>query len=132
MNTPIQEMINKAYQALNQSYAPYSKFNVAACIQGKSGTLYTGINVENASYGLTICAEASAICNMVTAGEQSIQSIVVLASNNLICPPCGACRQRIHEFADETTLIHLCDKEKVLVTRTMTELLPVAFDFNPE
>jgi cytidine deaminase len=128
----INKMITKAHNALDNAYAPYSKFKVACCIQTSNGTLFTGVNVENASYGLTLCAEAAAISNMVSAGEQHISHMVVLASSNTICPPCGACRQRIHEFSDENTMIHMCDQENVLVSSSIVELLPVAFEFNPE
>ncbi len=92
---------------------------------------YHGINVENSSYGLTTCAETAAITAMATAGEQLIKSIVILAGNNLLCPPCGACRQRIHEFSLPTTRIYLCNKETVLQELTIDELLPLAFDFKP-
>lgn len=128
----INEMITKAHNALDNAYAPYSKFKVACCIQTTNGSLYTGVNVENGSYGLTLCAEAAAISNMVSAGEQHISHMVILASSNAICPPCGACRQRIHEFSDENTMIHMCDHENVLVSSSINELLPVAFEFNPE
>ncbi len=125
------QMISKAHQALSFSYAPYSKFTVAACICTDKDNLYTGVNVENSSYGLTACAESSAICNMVSAGEQQIKSMVILAGNNQLCPPCGACRQRIHEFSTPETLINLCDKDSILRSMTLKELLPLAFDFNP-
>lgn len=119
----INKMITKAHNALDNAYAPYSKFKVACCIQTSNGTLFTGVNVENGSYGLTLCAEAAAISNMVSAGEQHISHMVVLASSNMICPPCGACRQRIHEFSDENTMIHMCDRENVLVSSSIVELL---------
>ena len=131
MNENITQMIAAAVNVLPNAYAPYSKFQVACCICTDKGTLYTGVNVENGSYGLTCCAETSAICKMITAGEQHIESIVVLAGNNLLCSPCGACRQRIHEFAAPETKIHLCDKTSVLHTFTLNEFLPLAFDFNP-
>lgn len=131
MNQIITKMIAEAVKVLPNAYAPYSKFLVACCVCSDTDVLYTGVNVENSSYGLTCCAETSAICKMVTAGEQRIKSVVVLAGNNLLCSPCGACRQRIHEFATPDTQIHLCDKDSVLRTLTLDELLPLAFDFNP-
>lgn len=123
------QMITNAHQALARAYAPYSGYRVASTIQTTNGNFYTGVNVENGSYGLTICAEASAICQMVSAGDQHIKNIVILAENNLLCPPCGACRQRIHEFADENTQIHLCNKDSIFHTLTLDQLLPTAFDF---
>jgi cytidine deaminase len=125
----IKQMIQKASDALANAYAPYSHFHVASCICTDSNHLYTGVNIENASYGLTLCAEACAICAMVSQGEQGIKSMVILSGNNELCSPCGACRQRIHEFSTKETLIHLCNKDSVLKTLTIDELLPLAFDF---
>lgn len=132
MDPVIANMISKAHNALAYAYAPYSKFTVACCICTDKNNLYTGINVENGSYGLTLCAESSAIAAMVTAGEQHIKSMVVLAGTNTLCPPCGACRQRIHEFSTPDTMIHLCNKETIIQSLALKELLPLAFDFNPE
>lgn len=122
-------MIEEAHNALVHAYAPYSKFRVAACICTNEDKLYTGINVENSSYGLTVCAETSAICTMVTSGGQKIKSMVILSGNNLLCSPCGACRQRMHEFSTPETIIHLCNKDKIFRSMTIDELLPLAFDF---
>ncbi|RUR12295.1 cytidine deaminase [Legionella sp. km772] len=131
MDKIITKMIANAHSALANAYAPYSKFTVAACICTDKGNLYTGVNVENGSYGLTSCAEASAICTMVSSGEQRIKSVVVLAGNNKLCPPCGSCRQKIYEFSSPETLIYLCDKNSILRSIRIDELLPLAFDFKP-
>lgn len=131
MDTIITKMIANAHSALAHAYAPYSKFTVAACICTDKDTLYTGVNVENGAYGLTTCAEASAICTMVGSGQQRIKSIVVLAGNNQLCPPCGACRQRIYEFSTPETLVHLCDKDSIIQSICIDELLPLAFHFKP-
>ncbi len=131
MDKIITKMISSAHSALSNAYAPYSKFTVASCICTDKGNLYTGVNVENGSYGLTSCAEASAICNMVTSGEKHIKSIVVLAGSNQLCPPCGSCRQKIHEFSTPETLVYLCNKETILRSIRIDELLPLAFDFKP-
>jgi len=131
MSNIIEQMIDHAHKALPSAYAPYSKFKVASCICTDQNNLYTGVNVENGSYGLTTCAEQSAICNMILEGEQRIKSIVVMSENNLLCPPCGACRQRIHEFSTPETIVHLCNATSVLQSLTIDELLPLAFDFNP-
>ncbi|KTC78665.1 cytidine deaminase [Legionella cincinnatiensis] len=131
MDPTITKMISSAYKALTHSYSPYSKFSVASCICTDKDTLYTGVNVENSSYGLSTCAEASAISAMISAGEKNIKSIVVLAGTNLLCPPCGACRQRIYEFSTTDTIVHLCSKDSILRSIKMSELLPLAFDFNP-
>ena len=121
-------MIKEAYAHLQNAHAPYSGFSVASCICSDNGNLYTGVNIENQSYGLTICAERSAICQMVAAGDKKISAVVIMAGNNLLCPPCGACRQVIKEFANNNTKIYLCDNEKILRSCTMDELLPLAFN----
>lgn len=129
MDPTIATMISKAYKTLSNSYSPYSKFSVASCICTDKNNLHTGVNVENSSYGLTVCAETSAICSMISSGERRIKSLVVLAGTNLLCSPCGACRQRIYEFSTPDTLIYLCNKDSILRSITMNELLPLAFDF---
>ncbi len=125
------QMIRKAHAALTSSYSPYSKFAVACCIATDKDILFTGVNVENAAYGLTICAETSAICHMITEGYRDIKSMVIMNNQNTICPPCGACRQRIHEFAKTDTIIYLADQEKILITTTISALLPLAFNLSP-
>jgi len=131
MDKLITKMIFNAYSALPNAYAPYSKFTVAACICTDKDNLYTGVNVENGSYGLTTCAEASAICSMVSSGEQHIKSIVVLAGSSQLCPPCGSCRQKIYEFSTPQTIVHLCNKDSILRSIPINELLPLAFHFKP-
>lgn len=130
MDSITAKMISKAHAALAHSYAPYSKFKVACCIRTDKDNLYTGINVENSSYGLTLCAETSAIAAMVTAGEHHIKSLVVLAGTNELCSPCGGCRQRIYEFSAPDTMIHLCNKDSILRSVSIQEILPLAFDFD--
>lgn len=132
MDKTVIKMIHAASLAIKNSYSPYSKFQVSACISTPKNHLYLGVNVENGSYGLCMCAEASAIASMVTAGEQSIDQIVIMAGTNLLCPPCGACRQRIYEFSHPDTLVHLCSKDTILRTLKVSELLPLAFDFKDE
>lgn len=124
-------MISKAHAVLKNAYAPYSHFSVAACIRTDKDNLYTGVNVENASYGLTVCAESSAISTMISAGEKTIKSVVVMAGTDELCPPCGSCRQKLHEFSNANTLIHLCGKDRIIQSKTIDELLPLAFIFKP-
>lgn len=124
-------MIKHAKQALSCAYAPYSNYHVASCLCSDDGSLYTGVNVENASYGLSICAESAAICQMVIAGRQKITSLVVMNGMNTLCPPCGACRQRIVEFSTPDTVIHLCNQHTILKSISIDELLPYAFRFKP-
>lgn len=124
-------MISKAKAVLPNAYAPYSNYHVAACICCDDDSFYTGVNVENASYGLTICAESAAICQMITAGKKKIKSLVVLNGTNSLCPPCGACRQKIAEFSTAETMIHLCNHHSLIKSITIDELLPIAFKFKP-
>ncbi|CAM2875156.1 cytidine deaminase [Legionella worsleiensis] len=131
MDNLVSQMIHDAHESLKNAYAPYSKYHVGCCICTIDDKLYTGVNVENGSYGLTICAEGSAICNMITAGDRLIKKVVILSSDNLLCPPCGACRQRIHEFSTPDTMIYLCNKDSILCEMTINELIPLAFDIKP-
>lgn len=131
LNNLIERMISHASNALQHAYAPYSHYCVGACICCEDDSLHTGVNVENSSYGLTICAESSAICKMASEGKHTIKSIVILAKNNQLCAPCGACRQRIYEFSIPETQIYLCNQQTVLKTTTINELLPLAFHLNP-
>lgn len=127
MDSKIDLMIKNAVNALKNAYAPYSHFCVGACICSSSGNLYTGVNIENSSYGLTLCAESSAIAQMISAGEKIIDSIVILASSNQLCSPCGACRQRIFEFSTSQTQVLLCNHQHILERKSIDELLPLGF-----
>ncbi len=127
MNDLTTLMINNAQQALKHAYAPYSNYTVASCICSEDDVLFTGVNVENSSYGLTVCAEISAIAQMVATGRRHIKSLVILAGNNELCSPCGACRQCIQEFSSPDTPVYLCNDKTVLKTMTISELLPMAF-----
>lgn len=125
--TSIQSLIAAAAAARANAYAPYSRFAVGAAIRADDGHLYAGANVENAAYPQGQCAEASAIGAMISAGGKRIGEMVVLADGDALCAPCGGCRQRIREFADAATQIHLCSPEGVRRTVTLGELLPLAF-----
>lgn len=127
----IKHMIDKAVSVLKNSHSPYSHFAVASCISTDTGEIFTGVNVENVAFSLTLCAETSALASMVTAGFTRIDSIVILSSNEALCSPCGACRQRIAEFSTKDTRIYLCNKTNILHTCSIDELLPMAFTFKP-
>lgn len=127
MDSKTQFMIEKAVSTLTFAYAPYSNFSVSACICTDTGQFFSGVNVENSSYGMTICAESSAICQMITAGHKKIERIVVLAGSAQLCSPCGACRQRIFEFSMPNTMVYLCDHTSILKKMTIHELLPLGF-----
>jgi cytidine deaminase len=121
------DMLTLARIFRSRAYAPYSKFQVAAVIRGANGKLYGGCNVENAAYPVGNCAEASAIAAMVGDGETKIVEVLVMGPKGLLCTPCGACRQRIREFAADTVKIHLADPKAVKKTVTLGKLLPMSF-----
>jgi cytidine deaminase len=120
-------MLGLARQALAQAHAPYSRFRVGACIRAASGRLYQGCNVENSSFPVTQCAEATAIGAMVVAGDRSIVEVLVATEGPELCPPCGRCRQQLAEFARPDVPVHLAGPEGVRRTVTLGELLPLAF-----
>ena len=120
------KLIAAAQAARRKAYAPYSKFHVGAALLSKSGKVYTGCNVENASYGLTICAERVAITKAVSEGHRQFQAIAVIAPSTSLSP-CGACRQVLAEFGE---LVVVCaDSRNTAKFRLylLSELLPHAF-----
>lgn len=120
-------LLEAAKAAMAQAYAPYSKFQVGAAILAENGRIYSGCNVENAAYPQGSCAEAGAIAAMVRDGGRKIREIAVIGAGTALCTPCGGCRQRIREFADAETRIHVCDANGVRRSFTCEELLPVSF-----
>lgn len=115
-----------ARDAASRAYAPYSKFHVGAAVLTGSGAVFTGCNVENASYGLCNCAERTAIFSAIAAGEKTVSCVVVYTPTPRPTPPCGACRQVINEFGPEALVISLCEGQERIETTTAT-LLPAAF-----
>lgn len=126
------DLYEAAKAAMRNAYAPYSDFPVGAAVRAPSGKIYAGCNVENASYPEGWCAETSAIAQMVSAGERTIVEIAVVAERAARVPPCGGCRQRIKEFGDADTPIHLCDDHGIVETFTLGDLLPHGFGFDEE
>ncbi len=122
------ELFDAALAVRRNAYVPYSKFAVGAAIRGTDGKIYVGCNVENVSYPCGTCAEAGAIAAMNAGGCQKIREIVVVASGSRLISPCGACLQRILEFSDAATLVHLADLNGVKKTLKIADLLPVSFD----
>ena len=114
------------------SYCPYSKFQVGAAVLSNTGDIYAGCNVENASYGLTICAERNAIVQMVAKAQHQIQTLVIYTPTEVPTAPCGACRQVIYEFGPDARIVSICDGPERIDT-TLSKLLPLAFGLkNPE
>lgn len=117
--------VARAVQA--NAHVPYSHFPVGAALRTDTGAVFAGCNVENAAYPQGVCAEASAISAMVSAGERVIRAIVTVCDGDLLATPCGGCRQKIREFADADTMIHAAGPDGVRTSYTMDELLPDSF-----
>jgi cytidine deaminase len=128
MNNPdLDRLYAAATTARANAYAPYSGYKVGAALLAEEGGIHAGCNTENAAYPVGTCAEAGAISSMAAAGGRRIAVILILANGAELVTPCGACRQRIREFATETTPIHLADPSGIRRTLTLGELLPHAF-----
>lgn len=121
-------LFNQALNARQNAYAPYSHFAVGAAVLSANGKIYAGCNVENISYPCGTCAEAGAIAAMNADGGRLIKDIVVVADGDSLISPCGACLQRIFEFADAETTVHLSDLTGIKQSLKITELLPVSFN----
>ncbi len=124
----VDTLLATAREALENAYAPYSKIRVAAALLLEDGMVVTGVNVENASLGLTICAERSAIVSAVSLGKRQVKAIAITTSELKPMSPCGACRQVLAEFssADTTVILDSGEGQQPLIY-TLSELLPVAF-----
>jgi cytidine deaminase len=118
-------LVQAARAAQAKAYAPYSNFRVGAALESDSGDVFVGCNVENASYGLTICAERAAVCAAVSAGARRFRRAVVVTDSDPPAAPCGACRQVLPEFGTELRVEAIGPRGSV--AWTMAELLPAAF-----
>jgi cytidine deaminase len=127
MTQDLESLIEQTIKAFENAYAPFSKFRVGATVVTKSGKIYTGCNIESASYGLTVCAERVAIWKAVSEGEREFAMVCVVADTEELTPPCGVCRQIIWEFCEDIPIVfaNLHGKYEVL---QMKDLLPRAFD----
>jgi len=123
----LEKLIEAAGNVREKAYAPFSEFKVGAAVETKEGKIYTGCNVESASYGLTVCAERVAIWKAVSEGEKEFTKVAVVADTEELTPPCGVCRQIIWEFCGDVPVTFANLKGKV-ETVQMKELLPRAFD----
>ena len=121
----LQKLIQAAIEMRKQSYSPYSNFAVGAAVLSDDGYVYGGCNIENASYGLTNCAERTAIFNAVSDGKRNISAIAIVADTDRPCSPCGACRQVIGEF--KIPCIIMANLKGEYKTVTLEELLPFSF-----
>lgn len=123
------ELIELAFKAQKNSYAPYSNFHVGACVLCKDGKYFFGANIENASYGAAMCAERNAIFGAYSNGyrKDDIEALAIVSDGFRIAAPCGICRQVLCELIDKDVPIYLATKTEQ-VTKTIAELLPMAFN----
>lgn len=128
MNIDFQELMNKAKEAAQTSYSPFSRFAVGAAVLMSSGKIYQGCNVENSSFGLTICAERCAIFKAISEGEKEIIAIAIYSPNSDSCYPCGACRQVMYEFQGEEEEIQVVTENLgALEVKKLSYFLPCGF-----
>jgi cytidine deaminase len=127
LNESDEQLIETAATARARSVAPFSNFKVGAALQTKAGKVFTGCNIESASYGLTVCAERVAIWKALSEGERDFTDLVVVADTETLTPPCGTCRQIIWEFAKHAKIV-LANLRGQREEVHITDLLPRAFD----
>lgn len=125
--TPADELFALARDVQQRAHVPYSHFPVGAALITASGRVFVGANVENAAYPEGMCAEASAIAAMASAGERTIDTIVTVCDGDALSTPCGGCRQKIREFATSSTVVHAAGPDGIRRTYSMAELLPDSF-----
>ena len=126
MNSVENKALEKAREAMQNSYSPYSKLKVGAAMICEDGRIFSGANIENSSYGLTICAERSALACAVSAGARKFQTLVLVSDSDKIITPCGACLQALSEFAEDLKIICL-NKGGEVQQSTLKKLLPKSF-----
>ncbi len=118
-------LIKKAKQVSEKAYAPYSGFKVGAALLTKSGKVFTGCNVENSSYGLSNCAERTAVFKAISEGKMDFSELVIYVDSDILFTPCGACRQVLGEFSSDLKITIISNKDRL--ETTITELLPYKF-----
>ncbi|NJD03497.1 MAG: cytidine deaminase [Ruminiclostridium sp.] len=121
------ELIKKAKEAMNRAYAPYSCFRVGAALIGGSGNVYTGANIENISFGATICAERTAVFKAISEGESKLKIIAIASDSEDYIHPCGICRQVLAEFSEKSLRVLCSNKKGDFREYTLEQLLPNAF-----
>ena len=127
MSSLDEKLIEVAIKARENAHAPFSNFKVGAALLTETGEIITGCNIENATYGLTICAERTAIFKAISEGKKKFQKIAIVADTEILTPPCGACRQIIWEFCGDIEVV-LANLRSITKTFQMRELFPNAFD----
>lgn len=129
MNEQDLKLLEQAREAAKKAYAPYSGYKVGAALRCQDGTIFTGCNVENASYSLTICAERTAVFKAISEGYREYDSIAIYVDSEVLFPPCGACRQVLYEFSPQLKVIYASKIETTM--KSIAELLPGAFVLRP-
>ena len=120
-------MREKLEKLLNNSYAPYSNMNFACIVETENGNFYEGVNIENASYGATVCAERNAIFNAVSHGERKFKALYLMTSSNEICYPCNLCKQVFLEFFDKDVIFNVMTKSGKMEVLTFDKLMMTTF-----
>ena len=123
----VRALFDAAMAARANAYVPYSRFPVGAALRSREGRVFAGCNVENASYPIVTCAEAGAIAAMVAAGHKRIAEFLVVGGAGKIVTPCGACRQRLREFAGPDVMVHCVTPRRARTTYSVDALLPASF-----
>jgi cytidine deaminase len=126
MKREYKKLAEAAYKAKFNAYSPFSKFRVGAALLAKNGTIFTGCNIENSSYGLTICAERVAIFNAISAGASKFTALAVVSDDYGFTPPCGACRQVLSDLAGDIDFVMVDSRERIKILK-LRSLLPFAF-----
>ena len=123
------DILDKAFEAMDNAYAPYSNYHVGACVKTKDGKYHIGANIENASYGLTNCAERSTLFHVYSLGyrQDDIESMALVTGGNTLGTPCGACRQVMVELLKRDTPVVVANKNNQAMVTTIEELLPYSF-----
>ena len=121
------QLFDVANQAMKKAYAPYSHYTVGAAILCDNGQIYSGVNIENASYGLTNCAERTAIFKAVSEGAKHVLAIIITNGTDIKSKPCGACRQVMSEFMGSDDIVYLAKQKNDFKEYTFKEILPLAF-----
>ena len=120
-------LINEARKARHRAKAPYSRFKVGAALESAEGKVYTGCNIENASYGLTICAERVALVKALSEGAKKFVNLAIVTNAKKLTPPCGACRQLLWEYCGNIP-VHMSNTRGKVQTLSLGDLLPLPFD----
>ena len=127
MDYNYKSLMEKAKEASKMSYSPFSKFAVGAGVLTKSGKIYSGCNIENSSFGMTICAERCAIFKAISEGEKEILAVAIYSPKEDDCYPCGACRQVMYEFQGENEIEIITEKNGELNIKKLSDFLPYGF-----